>query len=504
MLFQLRPTPAGPRPGVLRRRIIAGLSAAALALAFLVPAFAHVVEPGETLSGIADEYGVPLAELASVNGLTNTDQIYVGQSLRIPGASNVGAATVAKQYVVGSGDTLFVIAQSFGVSLEALMAANGLTNPDALEVGTILTIPGAVTPTTGRGQTHTVAAGETLSGIADTYGVPLTALMDANSIRNGNAITVGQVLVVPGGRPGGAAGARHHVVVAGDSLSAIAGRYGVSIADLMALNGLADADQIYAGQSLALPAGSVSSPAAARTHTVVAGETLSHVADQYGVSILALEQTNSLRSADHVYVGQVLVIPGGGTAAAPRVATRTHLVRDGESLLDIAIRYGTSLDTLVEMNGLANPNLIRIGQELAVPGVVAPTNRTDYAEILVSAAAEFGVPADLVKAVAWQESGWNQSMVSHAGAIGLMQVMPGTAGWALEQLVPDATDWDIDARANARMGSAILRHWLIESEWDIELTLAAYYQGWHSVHTIGFYDDTHDYIASIMAIMAGY
>jgi LysM repeat protein len=329
--------------------------------------------------------------------------------------------------------------------------------------------------------------------------------MDANNLRNPDAIEVGKILVIPASRPAGyATGGRSHVVVAGDSLSAIAGRYGVALGSLIEFNGLADADQIYVGQTLYVPAGGNAGGYSQRTHTVAPGETLSHIADRYGVSVLALEQSNSLRSPDHVYVGQVLVIPGGGGAAAPQVATRRHVVREGESLLDIALRYRTTVDDLVELNGIANPNLIRIGQELTVPGVSGPVNRGDYEQILVAAAAEFGVPANLVKAVAWQESGWNQAMVSHAGAIGTMQIMPGSADWALDQLIPDATAWDVDPRDNARMGAAILRHWLIVTEWDIKLTLAAYYQGWHSVQTRGLFDDTHDYIASVQAIMAGY
>lgn len=500
------PTPAGPRPGVLRRRLFAGWTAVAFALAALTPAAAHVVQPGETLSGIADQYGVPIEELASINGLTNTDHIEAGQDLLIPGGA-AKAATVGRQYVVAAGDTLTGIASGYGVTLQGLMAANGIDDADAITVGQVLTIPGAVAPAAVGGRQHTVQPGETLGGIAGYWAVPLQALLDANGLRDPDSVVAGQVLTVPNGRPGAASGSGTHVVVAGESLSAIAGRYGVAADVIIAANGLADANHIFIGQTLIVP-GALASQSGPelwqRTHIVAAGETLSGIADEYEVGLQALEQANGLRNPDHVFAGQVLVIPGNAAAAAPRVASRTHIVTEGQSLADIALRYGTTVAALVEMNGLANSNLIQIGQVLAVPSVVAPVNRGDYASILASAAAEFGLPANLVKAVAWQESGWNQAMVSSTGAIGVMQVMPGTADWALENLVADATEWDVDPLANARMGAAILRHWLLESGWDIELSLAAYYQGWQSVHTIGFYDDTKEYIANVLAIMASY
>ena len=442
------PTPAGPRPGVLRRRLFAGWTAVAFALVALTPAAAHVVQPGETLSGIADQYGVPIEELASINGLTNTDHIEAGQDLLIPGGA-AKAATVGRQYVVAAGDTLTGIASGYGVTLQGLMAANGIDDADAITVGQVLTIPGAVAPAAVGGRQHTVQPGETLGGIADYWAVPLQALLDANGLRDPDSVVAGQVLTVPNGRPGAASGSGTHVVVAGESLSAIAGRYGVAADVIIAANGLADANHIFIGQTLIVP-GALASQSGPelwqRTHIVAAGETLSGIADEYEVGLQALEQANGLRNPDHVFAGQVL----------------------------------------------------------AVPSVVAPVNRGDYASILASAAAEFGLPAKLVKAVAWQESGWNQAMVSSTGAIGVMQVMPGTADWALENLVADATEWDVDPLANARMGAAILRHWLLESDWDIELSLAAYYQGWQSVHTIGFYDDTKEYIANVLAIMASY
>ena len=83
-----------------------------------------------------------------------------------------------------------------------------------------------------------------------------------------------------------------------------------------------------------------------------------------------------------------------------------------------------------------------------------------------------------------------------------MQVMPYTADWALATIIPDATAWETNPMANARMGAAILHHWLVRSDWNVETSLAAYYQGWRSLHEIGMYDETKGYIANVLANVA--
>lgn len=102
-----------------------------------------------------------------------------------------------------------------------------------------------------------------------------------------------------------------HTVQAGETLSEIAKDYGVALDDLMALNGISDADAIYVGQELQLPAVAQWQPTATPlpSHTVQAGETLSEIAKAYGVSLTQLMRYNNIQDADAVYVGQHLRIP---------------------------------------------------------------------------------------------------------------------------------------------------------------------------------------------------
>lgn len=104
----------------------------------------HVVGAGETLSSIAQRYGVSASALANANGITNPNFIRIGQRLVIPsaGGSTSAAASGAGTYVVRSGDTLAAIAKRLGVSTSALAATNGIANPNRIYVGMVLRIPG--------------------------------------------------------------------------------------------------------------------------------------------------------------------------------------------------------------------------------------------------------------------------------------------------------------------------------------------------------------------------
>lgn len=234
------------------------------------------------------------------------------------------------------------------------------------------------------------------------------------------------------------------------------------------------------GPVVAMAAASVSlaTPAYAGQHVVQPGETLSGLAGRYGVSVTALAAANDLADPNLIVAGARLRIPDV-------VTTRVHRVRTGETLSLIARRYGTSVARLARANRLADPNLIFEGQRLRVrtagpaPAAAAPTidapAATDVEASLERHAAGHGVEADLVKAVAWQESGWRQDAISSAGAIGVMQVMPGTADYVNEVL--DHGNLDVrKADDNVHLGVRYLKH-VRDLMGSTRKGLAAYYSG---------------------------
>jgi len=168
-----------------------------------------------------------------------------------------------------------------------------------------------------------------------------------------------------------------HVVSWGETLFSIARRYGTSVEAICAANGIANPSNIYAGQRLTVPTTrsttNAPSPAAeGGTHVVSAGENLYRIALRYGTTVQTLARLNGITNYHHVVVGQTLRIPGdSATPAAPHQparATVTHTVQPGETLAAIAMRYEVTSWTLAQANSIANPALIFPGQVLTVPG----------------------------------------------------------------------------------------------------------------------------------------
>lgn len=193
------------------------LLTAFVALGIVTPAWAtgavHVVQPGESLSQIAVRYGVTMSVLAAANGIGNTNYIYTGQQLVIPdgssdNTSNYSAGSGDGYVTVGRGDSLSLIAALHGMTTSELMQLNGLTNPNHIWVGQRLLVRGgsgsayATTADSNAASVvsdsavHVVQRGETLSRIAQHYGLSLQQLMSLNSISNPNQLYVGQQLQV--------------------------------------------------------------------------------------------------------------------------------------------------------------------------------------------------------------------------------------------------------------------------------------------------------------------
>ena len=167
----------------------------------------HVVRWGENLISIARRYGVTVHAIASANGIVNTNRIYAGQRLVIPGTAPAPAPVGGCIYVVRPGDNLTSIAYRRGVTIYAIVRRNGIVNPNRIYVGQRLRMPCASppapappTPAPG-GAYYVVRAGDTLAKIALRFGVSVWSIVQANSIPNPNLIHVGQRLFIPKGVP---------------------------------------------------------------------------------------------------------------------------------------------------------------------------------------------------------------------------------------------------------------------------------------------------------------
>ncbi|WP_214884477.1 MULTISPECIES: LysM peptidoglycan-binding domain-containing protein [unclassified Exiguobacterium] len=158
----------------------------------------YTVKSGDTLYSIARTYGVTVSDLAAANNITNVNLISVGQVLIIPGTTVTPPPTTTVKYTVKSGDTLYKIATIYNTTVAKIAAANKITNINLISVGQVLIIPGTtVTPPPSTTVKYTVKSGDTLYKIATMYNTTVAKIAAANNITNVNLISVGQVLTIP-------------------------------------------------------------------------------------------------------------------------------------------------------------------------------------------------------------------------------------------------------------------------------------------------------------------
>lgn len=216
----------------------------------------YTVKSGDTLSIIASKYNMTVSALATLNGISNPNLIYPGQTLRVADSgngsnvSNKATAPITNKgssstYIIKSGDTLLGIASRYGTSVSALASLNGINNPNWIYPGQVIKVSGSSTGSSAT--TYMVKSGDSLSSIASRYGTSVSAIASLNGISNPNWIYPGQVLKISGSRQ---ASSRTYTVRSGDTLSGIASRLGVSWYSLKAKNGLSNANLIYPGQVL--------------------------------------------------------------------------------------------------------------------------------------------------------------------------------------------------------------------------------------------------------------
>lgn len=157
----------------------------------------HTVVRGETLNSISRLYGVSVQAISAANGISNPNRIYVGQVLRIPSPSQPAPPTPpppssTTSYVVRPGDTLARIAATYGTTVQAISAANNITNPNRIYVGQVLVIPRQPVIFT-----YVVQQGDNLTRIALRFGTTVNAILSYNNIQHPSLIFPGQVLLIP-------------------------------------------------------------------------------------------------------------------------------------------------------------------------------------------------------------------------------------------------------------------------------------------------------------------
>jgi soluble lytic murein transglycosylase-like protein len=275
---------------------------------------------------------------------------------------------------------------------------------------------------------------------------------------------------------------------------------------------------------------------AAVSHTVAPGETLWQLAAMNNMTTRSFAAANGLSPDAHIVLGTTIRIPSVAEAAsalagapgatgtvAPSAAPQPmggYTVRPGDSLSAIAANARVPAGAIAAMNGLDLNGVLLYGTVLKLPtGSPAPAGATQPAPAvthvpqaapyagsgrvssgdIAAVASRNGVPSSLASAIAWQESGFNNAMVSSANARGVMQVMPGTWDWVQNNLARRHLD-PSSAIDNVGAGVLYLGHLLRESGGDPAMAAAGYYQGIGSVRQIGMLPETRRYVDNVLAL----
>jgi LysM repeat protein len=285
------------------------------------------------------------------------------------------------------------------------------------------------------------------------------------------------------------------------------------------------------------------SPAqAAVGHTVQPGETLWSIAAANNLTTRTVAAYNGLSEDAQVVLGSTINVPtvaeGAGAlqgtapqaqatpaAAAPApsgapAVLGSYVVRQGDTLSGLAANAGVPMEQMAAANGLDPSAPLLTGTVLKLPsGAPTPPRASEPlpsqrvvpahgpqptptrlgAADIQSVAAQYGVSPSLAAAIAWQESGFNNGMVSAANARGVMQVTPGTWDYVEQSLAGRRLD-AASATDNVHAGVLYLQHLLERTAGDENAAIAGYYQGLGSVQSRGLFDDTQKYVANVQAL----
>jgi soluble lytic murein transglycosylase-like protein len=298
---------------------------------------------------------------------------------------------------------------------------------------------------------------------------------------------------------------------------------------------------LFAGFAL-LP----STASAAVPHVVQPGETLWSIAAANNLTTRTVAAFNGLSENSQVVLGRTVMVPttvegyaalqkSGLVAATPATSSGTtaasapaappalggYTVRVGDTLSGLAASSRVSVSAIAAMNGLDPNGLLLAGTVIKLPtGAPAPVRSSQPAPAatvvptaapeptptrlgasdIQSVASANGVSPSLAAAIAWQESGFNNSMVSPANARGVMQVMPGTWDYVQRNILGGATLNPDSATDNVKAGVLYLKSLLQQTGGDESAAIAAYYQGLGALQSRGVLPETAHYVANVQAL----
>lgn len=318
----------------------------------------YTVQSGDSLNSIAARTGLTVKQLAEYNGLTVTSRVITGQKLslvepKIPPkpvaqakpvvkpTTTVNSRIATESYIVKRGENLIGLASRYGMTAKELAdLTDGVSANSILQAGQKINVPkGKNTPSrtstsanekrTTHPTSHTVKSGETLTSIAQRYALQLNYLAELNGLERNSRVRAGQVLKLTGDVPNKVAtpiakstssapitnsNTGGYVVKSGETLTSIAKREGLTIAELAAANGLTTKSTVRSGQRLVIPKATEKKKEANKkaktvSYKVKSGDSLIALARKHGITPAELAQINGLKSNASLQSGTTIQVP---------------------------------------------------------------------------------------------------------------------------------------------------------------------------------------------------
>ena len=320
----------------------------------------YLVQPGDTLFGISKRFNTSVGIIQGLNEISDSTHIEAGQSLVVP---SINEADVL-MHVVGPKDTLFSISRRYHTTVSTLKSLNGIADERELVLGASILVP-KIDET--KFEVYEVAAADSLYSLSRRFATTEATIITLNGLGGVHDLDVGQQILVPRIDE---EKFEVYVVVPGDSLFNISRRYNTDVAQLRALNGIGVGRDLAVGRSIIVPRVDES---IFDTVIVGAGDSLYSISKRYNVSLSALQVLNQWAGARDLKVGEALLVP-----KLQDSALAVHVVGLGDTLAKIAEAYGTTVSYLQSLNGIADASLIQLDDAILVPTPIASFVRPGF------------------------------------------------------------------------------------------------------------------------------